>query len=60
MIVQDNQMLHGWKDNFLYKWVSEAYPEDICELLIANEEAEPNAETDAETADHESSDEEDE
>ena len=34
--------------------------EDICELLIANEEAEPNAETDAETADYESSDEEDE
>ena len=55
MIVQDDPTMHGWKDDFSCEWVSEAYPEDLCELLIANEEAEP----DAEMADYESSDEED-
>ena len=56
MIVQDDPTMHGWMDDLSCEWVSEAYPEDICELLIANKEVEP----DAELAYYESSDEEDE
>ena len=42
MIIQDEHTMHGWKDRVLCEWVSEAYAEDICELLTTNEEAGPD------------------
>ena len=34
----DDPQLHGWNANLSVDWIFEAYPKDICDLLVSNDD----------------------
>ena len=34
----DEPQLHGWNEDLSVDWILEAYPKDICDLLVSNDD----------------------
>ena len=35
---QDDSQLHSWNEDLSVDWILEAYPEDILDLLVSNDD----------------------